>query len=189
VLLDRQPAVAAALRAELDHVLPGRPPTAADLPQLPYTRAVIDESMRVHPPAYILNRRVEADDVVCGCRVHRGGSIVISPLVLHRNPAYWEQPDAFVPERWADEAAAAKRPKFAYLPFSGGPRQCIGNHFAVMEATLILATLAQRFEARCVEGYVPQPEYLVLCRPSEGAPMRLENRSAVEARVEGAARA
>jgi cytochrome P450 len=176
VLLDQHPAAAATLRAELDRVLGGRPPAASDLSQLPYTRAVIDEAMRVHPPGYILNRRALADDVVCGHRVHAGGSMVISPLVLHRHPAYWEQPDAFVPERWADEAAEAKRPKFAYLPFSGGPRQCIGNHFAVMEATLILATLAQRFDARALEGYAPRPEYLVLCRPSEGAPMRLAKR-------------
>ncbi|HVS78518.1 MAG TPA: cytochrome P450 [Steroidobacteraceae bacterium] len=187
VLLDHHPAAAAALRAELDRVLQGRPPAAADLPQLPYARAVIDEAMRLQPPAYILNRRVEADDVVCGFRVHRGGSIVISPLVLHRHPAYWKQPDAFVPERWDGEAAEERRPKFAYLPFSGGPRQCIGNHFALMEATLILTTLAQRFEVRCVDGYVPKPEYLVLCRPSEGAPMRLERRRARATRVEEAA--
>jgi len=178
VLLDRHPAAAAVLHAELDRVLAGRAPTSADLAALPYTRAVIDEAMRLHPPAYILNRRAEADDVVCGLRVRRGGSIVISPLVLHRNPEYWDEPDAFRPERWLDEAARERRPKFAYLPFSGGPRQCIGNHFALMEAALILATLAQRYEARAVEGYVARPEYLVLCRPSEGVPMVLVPRAA-----------
>jgi cytochrome P450 len=176
VVLDQHPAVAARLHAELDQVLGGRLPTAADYPALPYTRAVVDETLRLHPPAYQFNRRVAADDVVCGFRVRRGGAIVISPLILHRHPAYWERPDDFLPERWADPAAEERRPKFAYLPFSGGPRQCIGNTFAMMEAVLVVATLAARFAPRLVEGYTPSAEYLVLSRPSEGAPMLLRRR-------------
>lgn len=173
-LLDRHPDVAARLREELARVLGGRAPTVADLPQLRYTRAVIDEALRLYPPAYIWFRRVEADDVLCGHRVHEGGVVVLTPMVLHRHPRYWERPDDFWPERWADTEAEKQRPRFAYLPFSGGPRQCIGNNFALMEATLVLATLAQRFSARLAPGYRLAPEYLVTLRPAGGLPMRLE---------------
>jgi cytochrome P450 len=180
-LLAQHPAVATKLHAELDEVLGGRLPTAADYPRLAFTRAVVEETMRLHSPAYIINRRVASDDVVQGCRVRRGGAIVISPLFLHRQPEYWERPDDFFPERWADAEAEAKRPRFAFIPFSGGPRQCIGNTFAMMEAVLLVATLAQRFEPRLAEGYVPQVQYLVFARPSEGAPMTLSKRSGQQA--------
>jgi len=177
-LLDQHPAVAAQLHAEVDQVLGGRVPTAADYPALPFTRAVVEETMRLHPPAYMVNRRVAADDVVGGFKVRRGGAIVLSPLILHRHPDYWERPDDFLPARWADPAAEERRPKFAYLPFSGGPRQCIGNIFAMMEAVLVVATLAARFAPRLAESYTPRPEYLVLCRPSQGAPMLVRRREA-----------
>jgi cytochrome P450 len=174
--LDEHPAVAARLHQELDTVLAGRPPQADDYPLLPYTRAVVEECLRLHPPAYLINRRVVQDDVVCGRRVHRGGSIVISPLLMHRLPAHWPQPGEFLPERWLDEAAEKQRHRFAYLPFSGGPRQCIGNTFAMLEAVLVVAALAQRFAPRRAPGYTPRAEYLVLSRPSQGAPMLLERR-------------
>ncbi len=177
VLLSRHADVAARLHDELDRILAGRTPTMADVPQLRYARFVVDEVLRLYPPAYILNRHVREDDVVCGFRVHRGGSIVMSPLILHRHPDYWEHPNDFVPERWADTEAEARRPKFAYLPFGGGPRLCIGNTFALTEAVLLLATLAQRFEPTLDRAYEPRPEYLVVARPSEGAPMRIARRS------------
>ena len=176
-LLGQHPAVAAQLHAELDQVLGGRAPTAADYPALPFTRAVVEETMRLHPPAYMFNRRVAADDVVCGFKVRRGGAIVLSPLILHRHPDYWERPDEFLPARFTDPAAEERRPKFAYLPFSGGPRQCIGNTFAMMEAVLVVATLAAHFAPRLAQGYTPRPEYLVLARPSQGAPMLVRRRA------------
>jgi cytochrome P450 len=169
-LLDRHPAAGRTLRDELASVLRGSPPTVADVPRLTWTRAVIDEAMRLYPPAYILFRRVKEDDVVCGHRIHRGGVVVMTPMVFHRHPSFWERPDEFAPERWAGED---RRPRFAFMPFSGGPRQCIGNNFAMMEAVLILATLAQRFAPRIADGYVLQPEYGVTLRPSRGLPMRL----------------
>ena len=172
-LLDGHPYVRSKLRAELASVLGGRVPTAADVPRLVYTRAVIDEAMRLHPPVYILFRRVKDDDVVCGHRIHKGGVVVIAPMVFHRHPSFWDDPDAFHPERWLDDAAASRRPRFAFMPFSGGPRQCIGNSFAMMEAVLILATLAQRFVPRVADGYVLEPEYGVTLRPSRGLPMLL----------------
>ncbi|MBF5043377.1 MULTISPECIES: cytochrome P450 [Myxococcaceae] len=179
-LLDQHPRVAERLRDELARELQGRSPTFADLPRLAHTRHVVDEVLRLYPPAYIFFRRVEADDVVCGARVRKGGTVVVAPMALHRHPAYWEDPDAFRPERWADEAAVQRRPRFAYLPFSAGPRQCIGNTFALTEAVLLLATLAPRFRPRLVDGYTLRPEYLTTLRPSGGLPMRLE-RAAVGA--------
>lgn len=169
-LLDQHPAVRARLTDELRAVLGGRLPGADDVPKLTYTRAVIDEAMRVRPPVYILFRRVVDDDVVCGKRVRKGSVVVISPMVVHRHPAFWPAPDAFDPGRWL--APDPQRPRFAFLPFGGGPRQCIGNTFATMEAVLILATLAQRFAPR-VAGPPPVPEFLLTLRPKDGLPMTL----------------
>jgi cytochrome P450 len=172
-LLDQHPGAREKLREELASVLGGRTPGAADVPRLAYTRAVIDEAMRLYPPAYILFRRVKEDDVVCGHRIHRGGVVVMTPMVFHRHPSFWDRPDEFLPDRWADEDAANRRPRFAFMPFSGGPRQCIGNNFAILEAVLILATLQQRFAPRLAEGYLLQPEYGVTLRPSGGLPMQM----------------
>jgi cytochrome P450 len=165
VRLDRHRDAAERLRAELFRVLGGRAPTAEDVAKLPYTRAVVEESLRIHPPAYIVHRRVVRNDVVCGRRIHAGGAVVISPTILHRHPDYWERPDEFWPERWLDEAAQQSRPRFAFIPFSAGPRQCIGNAFSMMESILVLATLAQRFDPRLVVPEIPKTDYLVLARP------------------------
>jgi cytochrome P450 len=172
-LLDVHRAAQAQLHDELARVLRGRAPSAADVPSLPFTRAVVSEALRLYPPAYLVNRAVRADDVVCGVRVHRGGSIVLSPIVLHRHPAYWERPDEFLPERWLDGEAEKRRPRFAFIPFSAGPRQCIGNAFSMMESVLVLATLAQRFAPRLVDGRLPATEYQVLARPAGDVPMEL----------------
>jgi cytochrome P450 len=164
--LDHHPEVRARLDDELGRVLGGRDPDVADLPSLPYTRAVIAETLRLHPPAYILLRHVVDDDVVCGHRIHKGGAVVMSPLTLQRDPEYWERPDDYLPERWLDDEAEKRRPFFAYIPFSAGPRQCIGNNFSLMESALALATLAQRFAPRLVERRLPAMQYLVLARPA-----------------------
>ena len=173
-LLDRHPEARARLKAELDRVLGGRLPAAEDFPRLTCTRAVIEESMRLYPPAWILYRRAVENDVVCGYRIHRGAVVAMSPMIFHRHPAYWDRPDDFLPERWADPEAEKKRPRFAYLPFSGGPRQCIGNNFALMEAVLVLAVLAQRFTPRIADGCELAPRYLVTLTPAAGLPMRIE---------------
>ena len=175
-LLDVHRAAAAKLHDELARVLGGRAPAAADFAALPFARAVISEALRLYPPAYLVNRGVSADDVVCGFRVHRGGSIVLSPLILHRHPAYWERPDEFEPERWLDADAEKRRPRFAFIPFSAGPRQCIGNSFSMMESVLVLAMLAQRFVPALVDGALPAVEYQVLARPTGDVPMRLVRR-------------
>jgi cytochrome P450 len=164
------------LEEEIDTALDGRPPEYADLVNLPYTRMVIDESMRLYPPAWGISRQALADDEVGGFHLPRGWLVFVIPYVLHRLPAFWEHPDAFDPERFTPERSA-DRPKFVYLPFGGGPRQCIGNHFALIEAQLILATLAQAYRLRLVPHHRVEAWPLISLRPRYGIPMVIERRT------------
>jgi cytochrome P450 len=176
-LLHQHPEVEARLHAEVDSVLAGRTPGLEDLPRLPYVRMVVEEALRIYPPVYILSRKVREDDELCGFRIRAGASVDISPYATHRLPEFWEEPEQFRPERFSPEQVAG-RPRFAYFPFIAGPRQCIGNSFALMEAQLIIACVSQRFRLRMVPGYTPTPEPLITLRPAGGLPMHLERRSA-----------
>jgi|HubBroStandDraft_1064217.scaffolds.fasta_scaffold00108_33 cytochrome P450 len=177
-LLSRHPAEEARLHAELDLVLDGRLPTLKDLPLLPYTRRVIEEAMRLYPPVSSLPaRKALADDIVCGQRIAKGTIIGIHPWVVHRHHRLWDDPDRFDPERFTPERVAA-RPRFAYLPFGGGPRICIGAAFAMNEAMLILATLAQRFRLRLERTCRVEPQAVLTLRPRWGMKMVLEPRRA-----------
>jgi cytochrome P450 len=178
VLLAQNPQAEERLHAELDEVLGERLPTVEDLPRLEWTRKVVDETLRLYPPAYVISRGVAQDDVIGGYRIPGGTTVDISPWVTHRHPALWEAPDEFRPERFSPEESA-KRPRFAYFPFIAGPRQCIGNGFALMEAQLLLASMARRFRLRLAPGYQPEPEPLITLRPKGGLPMVLERRSPV----------
>lgn len=171
-LLAAHPDTAERLRAEQSGVLGGRAP-AADLPQLPYARMVLDEAMRLYPPAWVTNRQAIADDEICGYHIPAGAIVLISPYVMHRHPAYWADPERFEPERFEPERSAA-RPHYAYFPFGGGPRQCIGKGLALVEAQLILGTVAQRFRLRHVPGHTVEPQALVTLRPGGGLPMLVE---------------
>ncbi|MCY1045916.1 cytochrome P450 [Corallococcus sp. bb12-1] len=177
-LLAKHPEVEARLHAEVDAVLAGRAPTVEDVPKLGYTRQVVEEAMRLYPAAVIFSRTVMEDDVICGFKIPKGSAVDVSPYVTHRHPDFWEEPDLFRPERFAPEAAA-KRHRFAWFPFSGGPRQCIGNSFAMMESQLVLATVAQRYRLREAPGFTLQPESHLSLRPFGGLPMHLERRSPV----------
>jgi cytochrome P450 len=175
-LLSQHPHAEAKLHAELDSVLGGRTPTYDDLARLPYTRMVIDETMRLYPPAPMLTGRVarEADEI-CGRPIPRGGEIAILPWILHRHRLLWDDPDRFDPERFSPEQNA-QRPRFAYLPFGGGPRICIGAQLALTEVALLIATMAQRYRLTLVE-----PQEIVLLhritqRPRDGIRMLLERR-------------
>jgi cytochrome P450 len=159
--------VARRLRTEVDEALQGRLPTAADLPDLPYTRMVIDETLRLYPPAWITNRRAVEDDTICGYRIPADPIVSISPYVTHRDPTLWENPEGFDPGRFAPERSAG-RPHYAYFPFGGGPRQCIGEGFALMEATLVLALLAQRYELHLVPGRRVETVAMATLRPRHG---------------------
>lgn len=144
VLLAQHPQAEAKLAEEWAGVLGGRPPTPDDLPNLPYTDAVLTEAMRVYPPVYLIGREATRDLELGGYRVRKGTTIFMSQWVSHRDPRYFPDPEAFCPERWLD-GLAKRIPKYAYYPFGGGPRVCIGNTFALMEAAILLATVGQRY--------------------------------------------
>lgn len=173
-LLAQHPEVATRFYAELDAVH-GQTLAVEDLGRLPYARMIIDETLRLYPPAYIFSRKVAQTDVIGGFRIRAGSSVDISPYVTHRHPAFWDRPDDFLPERFALQHAAT-RSRFAYFPFSGGPRQCIGNSFALMEAQLLLCTIAQRYRLRLQPGHQVQPDPLITLRPRGGLPMVVERR-------------
>jgi len=170
MLLSRHPAEGRLVREELATVLGGRVPTFADLPKLVRTRAAIDESMRLYPPAWMIGRSVDREDVMDGCRIPKGTLMFISPYVSHRNPAYFPNPEGFDPARFLD-GRAEKLPRFAYFPFGGGPRICIGNSFATAELVLVLATLWQRFQLDVLAGHDCTPEPSITLRPRHGMKM------------------
>lgn len=174
-LLAGHPEVEARLHRELDEELGGRPPTAADLPRLRYTEMVFLEAMRLYPPAWIITRRALADDQIGDYRIPAGALVVTSPYVTHRLPAWWNAAEQFIPERFAAEPSAA-RPRFAYYPFGGGPRQCIGNNFALVEAVVVIATVAQRYRLHALHGHPIEVEPGVTLRPKHGLLMQLERR-------------
>lgn len=164
-LLGKHPEVARKLREELDTVLGGRLPTAEDYRALPYTKMIFQESMRLYPPAWILARAPKRDITLGGYAMPAGSRIFASPWVVHRHPDLWPDPEAFDPERFRDPKAIDP---FAYFPFGGGRRMCIGQGFALMEGVLVLATLARRFHLELVPGHVVEPEGQVTLRPKHG---------------------
>jgi cytochrome P450 len=174
-LLARNPEAETALHAELEEVLDGRAPTVADLPRLRYCEWVIKESMRLYPPAYAVGREAVRDCEVGGYRIPAGMQVFAFQWAVHRDARWYEEPAAFRPERWRDEVAA-RLPKFAYFPFGGGPRQCIGNSFAMMEAVLVLATVARRFRLRLVPGHAVELLPAMSLRPRDGVRVTLERR-------------
>jgi len=174
-LLAQHPAVEARLVDELRGVLGGRLPTVADLPRLRYTEMVVTESMRLHPPVYSLTRRVAEPCEVGGHAIAPETVLVMSQWVVHRDPRWYDAPATFQPDRWEDDLAK-RLPRYAYFPFGGGPRLCIGNTFALMEATLLLATIAQRFSFGLAPGAAVKPMLSVTLRPAGGLPMILSAR-------------
>ncbi len=174
-LLALYPDVEKKLHAELDEWLGGGPPTIVDLPQLPYTDAVLKESMRLYPPAWAIGREAVEDCEIGGFHVPAETQLFISQYVVHHDPRFFEDPDVFDPDRWTN-GLEKQIPKYAYFPFGGGPRLCIGQSFAKMEAALLLATIARRFRIRIPEDQrvVPQPS--ITLRPKQGIQIRLEER-------------
>jgi cytochrome P450 len=173
-LLAQHPEVEAKLAAEWDAVLAGRLPTPDDLPRLTYTEQVIQEAMRVYPPVYLIGREPLTDVELGGYRVRKGTTVFFSQWVSHRDPKYFDDPDAFRPERWAD-GLAKRLPKYAYYPFGGGPRVCIGNGFAMMEGVLLLATLGRRWRFTLEPGPVT-PWPTITLKPIPGVPAVLRAR-------------
>jgi cytochrome P450 len=174
-LLSQNPGARQRLEDELDAVLDGRPPEYSDLAHLPYLRMVIDESMRLYPPAWGFSRQALADDEIGGFPLPRGWLAFVIPYVLHRLPAFWPDPDVFEPERFLPDRSA-DRPKFAYIPFGAGPRQCIGNQFALIETQLSVATIAQSYRLHLQPRHRVDPWPLITLRPRFGMPMTIERR-------------
>jgi cytochrome P450 len=176
-LLAQNPAVEAKLHEELRAVLGGRTPSLDDLPKLVYTNHIITESMRLYPPAWGTARTAIEDHEIAGYAVPKGSGVSFAQWTVHRDPRWYDAPEEFRPERW--EGDLMKRlPRFAYFPFGGGPRQCIGNAFALMEAALILATIAQQYRFRLVEGHPVVPLASITLRPRHGIRAVLEARPA-----------
>ena len=174
-LLSHHPADLVRLEDELDRVTGDRPVAAEDVPNLPFTRMVIEESMRLYPPAHTISRQALAPDRMGDIALKKGSSVLIVPWLLHRHRKLWDRPDEFRPERFAPDQVAA-RPRFAYMPFGAGPHICIGAAFAMTEAILCLATLAKRFRLTMVPGTIVEPVGLITLRPRRGLPMRIERR-------------
>jgi cytochrome P450 len=174
-LLATHPQVMLKLREELDAVLSGRAPMLSDLPNLPYTDVVLKESMRLYPPAWTVTREATQDIQLGEYLLPAGRVVFLSQYVSHHNPLYFAQPDEFMPERWAD-GFEKKLPRFAYYPFGAGPRICIGNTFALMEARLVLAELAQHFTLTMQPGFHPIARPSITLRPANGMQMVVHRR-------------
>ena len=175
-LLAQHPEIEAKLLDEIDSVLGGRTATMADLPALAYADRVVQESMRLYPPAWILARRAEEDDDIDGVRIGKGEWVFLSPWVTQRRADFWPDPERFDPDRFLPERVAARH-RYAWTPFSAGQRKCIGDQFALMEARLILVTLLQHWRFRPAPGHTVQQEALLTLRPRGGMPMVLERRA------------
>ncbi len=174
-LLSQHPEVEAKLWAELETVLKGRPPTVADLPQLQYTEMLVTESMRLYPPFWVLGRETINNCEIGGYLVPAGTNILMSQWVIHRDPRFYDGPLVYNPDRWAD-GLAKRIHRFAYFPFGGGQRLCLGNSFAMMEAALVVATLAQKFRLELSPGHSARPKPSLTLRPRYGMKMILHNR-------------
>jgi len=173
VLLDRHRDEQERLRAELVAATGGRPPTVEDLPQLPRLKAVIQETLRLYPPVWMFDRRALGSDDLAGTKVAKGDLVIFCPYAIHRLPELWSDPEAFRPERF-EAGREEQKNKFAYLPFSAGPRTCIGNSFAMIESQIIMGTLLARFRAQLADPTPIIPRPRVTLRTSRPVELQLE---------------
>jgi len=174
-LLNRHPKITAKVLEEIQNVVGNRPPTFEDLKSLTYTKQVIQESMRLFPPAWITDREALVEHQMMDYKVKKGQMVTVFIYGLHRNPTYWEQPNDFIPERFAPERVKERHP-FSYMPFGGGPRLCIGNNFAYMEMQLALAILLPKFKFEVIGNETPKLEGLITLRPKGGLPVKISLR-------------
>jgi cytochrome P450 len=175
-LLAQNPAVIEQLEAEIDEVMGGCVPELSEFPRLTYTDKVIQEAMRLYPSAWSISRRALDDDEIGGYFIPAHSIVAMSPYTMHRHPAFWDDPERFDPERFTPEKIAA-RPRFAYFPFGGGARQCIGNNFALMESMIIIPAIARRYRMRLLSDEPIEGHALVTLRPRGGVLVKLETRA------------
>ena len=174
-LLERHHDIETRLHEELDRVLGGRTPTFADVPALVFTRAIVDETLRLYPPVHVFSRQAIAADDVCGQKIPAGSYITISSWVLHRHTLYWDEPDTFRPDRFLPVNSEKIIP-FSYIPFGAGTRVCLGKHLGLLESVLLLAMIAQSFRLRVRAGFTVEPVGRMTLRPRDGMPMRITPR-------------
>ncbi len=174
-LLSQYPEVVAKLREELDSLLGTRPPTYTDVPQLTYTTNVFTEGMRLYPPAWILTRQAIADCTIGEYAIPGGTDVLLSQYVLHHDPQYYKDPEKFDPDRWTKEMKA-KLPRYAYFPFGGGPRSCVGEPFAWMEGALIISRMAQRWDITLAQTKKVEMFPRITLRPKNGIKMKVTKR-------------
>jgi cytochrome P450 len=174
-LLGTHPEAEKKFHAELDRVLGGRPPTAADLPRLKFTEQIAKESMRLYPPAYGLGREAINDCEICGYHVPKGTQVFLFQWATQRDSRFYDEPEAFRPERWTEEFVE-RLPKYAYFPFGGGPRVCIGASFAMMEIILCLATIGQKFRLEIDQDHPVSIFPAMSLRPKDGIKVVVRSR-------------
>lgn len=174
-LVSQSPEVEQKLHAELEEVLGGRTPDFSDVSKLTYTRAIFDEAIRLYPPVPIMSRQASEDDTIRKKHIPKGSLMLVVPWLLHRHKKHWDQPDSFIPERFLADYPT-KHDKFAYLPFSAGPRVCLGKSFGIIESVLSIAILAQNFRLTLPEGTLVEHECRLTLRPKGNLPMNLEVR-------------
>lgn len=173
ILLAQHPDALQRVRSEQRSVCGNEPPRVEQLPQMPYTRMVIDETLRLYPPVFGLTRRVVSDDEIAGHRISKGVQVLVSPYALHRHPGLWAQPDSFAPEAHFGPEVSEGRSRFQYIPFGAGPRQCIGNALAMMELQILVPTLAAAFDFELAEPSGALPETSMTLRPKGPVLMHL----------------
>lgn len=169
-MVSQHPEVRQRLHEEAVAVFGDRRPSYEDLPQLRYTNMVLQETMRLYPPVWILPRRALADDEVGGYHVPAGAEVLICPYTLHRHPRYWPEPDRFNPERF-DPDVKSDRPRYAHIPFGAGPRFCVGNHLGMMEATFVISALMRELRLEKAPGFETKPEPMMSLRLGGGLPL------------------
>lgn len=170
-LLSQNPNVMDKLTIELKEVLNTRDPVYGDLSELNFTKKVLQESLRLYPPVWIISRNAIKDDFIGGYRIPAGSTVTLCSYTLHRHPGFWENPETFNPERFSSDQSS----HYAYFPFGGGPRSCIGSHFAIMEAQLILAMIFRRYKLKLMPGHPVEPEPLITLKPRNGLRMIIES--------------
>ena len=174
-LLSQNPEAERRLHSEVSGALAGRGPQVTDLANMPFNRMVIEEAMRLYPPALGVTRQSIGPDVIGGYHIPANSSVTLVINNVHRDPRFWDNPERFDPERFTPERSA-NRPHYAYMPFGGGPRLCIGNMFAMTEAQLVLASVIQRYQLRLLPGHPVKAAPIFVMRTSHGLPMTLHRR-------------